>query len=59
MVGGVAAISTQLAVGNPTVYTTLPSLSWYLQGSPLGITGYVVRYKIGSNSTNWNLAIRN
>jgi hypothetical protein len=40
--------------GNPTVYTTLPTLSWYLEGSPLGITGYVVRYKIGSNSSNWN-----
>ncbi|MBK7265017.1 MAG: T9SS type A sorting domain-containing protein [Ignavibacteriales bacterium] len=40
--------------GNPTVYTTLPSLSWYLEGSPLGITGYVVRWKIGSNSSDWN-----
>ncbi len=57
VVGGVANGYPVLnwPVGNPTVYTTLPSLSWYLEGSPLGITGYVVRYKIGSNSSNWNL----
>lgn len=42
-------------VGNPTVYTTLPSLSWYLEGSSLGITGYVVKWKAGSNSANWSL----
>ena len=40
--------------GNPTVYTTLPTLTWYLEGSPLGITEYRVRWKIGSNSSNWN-----
>ncbi len=41
--------------GNPTVYTTMPTLSWYLEGSPLGVTGYVIRYKVGSNSSNWLL----
>jgi hypothetical protein len=57
VVGGVANGYPVLnwPVGNPTVYTTLPSLSWYLEGSSLGITGYVVRYKLGSNSSNWDL----
>ena len=40
--------------GNPTVYTTMPTLSWYLEGSPMGITEYEVRWKVGSNSSNWN-----
>lgn len=53
--GGVANGYPDLSwpTGNPTVYTTLPSLSWYLEGSPLGITEYVVRWKVGSNSSNW------
>lgn len=56
VVGGVANGYPVLnwPVGNPTVYTTLPSLSWYLEGSALGITGYIVRYKVGSNSGNWD-----
>ena len=41
--------------GNPTVYTTTPTLSWYLEGSPMGITGYLVRWKVGSNSSNWDV----
>ncbi len=54
--GGVANGYTVInwPAGNPTVYTTLPTLSWYLEGSPMGITGYVVRWKVGSNSSNWN-----
>lgn len=57
VVGGVANSYPVLnwPIGNPTVYTTLPSLSWYLEGSSLGITGYVVRYKIGTNSSNWDM----
>jgi hypothetical protein len=39
--------------GNPTVYTPTPTLYWYLEGSSLGLTKYVVRWKEGSNSTNW------
>lgn len=38
----------------PVVYTTTPELLWYLEGSSLGITGYVVRWKAGSNSSDWN-----
>ncbi|GMU89011.1 MAG: hypothetical protein AMXMBFR49_12190 [Chlorobiota bacterium] len=54
--GGVSNGYTVLnwPTGNPTVYSTMPTLSWYLEGSPMGITGYVVRWKVGSNSTNWN-----
>ncbi len=54
--GGVANGYTVLnwPTSNPTVYTTMPTLSWYLEGSPMGITGYVVRWKIGSNSSNWS-----
>ncbi len=54
--GGVANgyASLNWPTGNPTVYTTMPTLSWYLEGSPLGITEYEVRWKVGSNSSNWN-----
>ncbi|MCA0387620.1 MAG: T9SS type A sorting domain-containing protein [Bacteroidetes bacterium] len=54
--GGVANGFTVLnwPTGNPTVYTTTPTLSWYLEGSPMGITGYHVRWKTGSNSSNWD-----
>ncbi len=40
--------------GNPTVYTARPTLYWYLEGSSLGLTKYVVRYKAGSASSNWS-----
>ncbi len=39
--------------GNPTVYSARPTLYWYLEGSSLGLTKYVVRYKAGSASSNW------
>lgn len=38
----------------PVVYTTTPQLLWYLEGASLGISGYEVRWKAGSNSSNWN-----
>ncbi len=41
-------------VSNPTVYSSKPTLYWYLEGSSLGLTKYVVRYKAGSNSSNWS-----
>ncbi len=41
-------------VSNPTVYTAKPTLYWYLEGSSLGLTKYVVRYKAGSASGNWS-----
>ncbi len=37
-----------------TVYTATPSLYWYLEGSSLGLTKYTVRWKAGSNSSDWN-----
>ncbi len=40
--------------GNPTVYTPRPTLNWYLEGSSLGLTKYVVRWKAGSNSSDWS-----
>ncbi|PKL89178.1 MAG: hypothetical protein CVV23_06290, partial [Ignavibacteriae bacterium HGW-Ignavibacteriae-2] len=30
--------------GNPTLYTTQPSLYWYLEGQSLGLTGYKIKY---------------
>ncbi len=39
-------------VGNPTVYTTKPEISWFIQGSSLGLTDVVLRYKKGSTSTD-------
>ena len=41
-------------VGNPTVYTTKPTISWFIEGSQLGLTSVILRYKESSNSTNWN-----
>ena len=38
----------------PTVYTTTPTLSWYLEGSGTGITGYRVRYiKSATQPATW------
>ncbi|MGB9664345.1 MAG: T9SS type A sorting domain-containing protein [Ignavibacteria bacterium] len=39
--------------GGTVVYDNTPYLSWYLEGSPLGITGYVVKYKRSSPPANW------
>jgi hypothetical protein len=36
-----------------TVYTNHPTLSWYLEGSNLGITGYQVKYKKDSAPGDW------
>jgi hypothetical protein len=41
-------------VGNPTVYTTKPTINWFIEGSQLGLTDVVLRYKLGSNSSDWN-----
>ncbi len=37
-------------VGNPTIYSSKPTLSWYLNGSTNGITGYVVKYSTSSQT---------
>lgn len=58
VVGGVANASPvatwPIGAVPPTVYSNTPSLYWYLEGSTLGITGYIVRWKTGSNSTDWS-----
>jgi hypothetical protein len=44
-------------VGNPTVYTTTPTLYWYVSGSTLGITTYTVKVTTTTptnNTTFWN-----
>ena len=33
-------------INDLTVYTNTPTVSWYLEGSSLGITGYNVQYKL-------------
>ncbi len=40
-------------VSDPTIFTTQPTLSWYLQGPSLGLTGYVVKYKKDSAPADW------
>jgi len=40
-------------VGNPTVYTARPTLSWYIDGSTLGWSGFIVRWKEGSAPADW------
>lgn len=39
--------------GNPTIYTTTPMLNWYLNGSSVGLAGYIVKYKKGSAPGSW------
>ncbi len=36
-----------------TVYSYTPTVYWYLNGSSSGLTKYTVRWKAGSNSSNW------
>ncbi|MBU2483179.1 MAG: T9SS type A sorting domain-containing protein [Proteobacteria bacterium] len=41
-------------IGGTTVYTNRPTLSWYLEGSTLGITGYTVKYhQVAPATYNW------
>ncbi len=40
-------------IGGTTIYTNPPTLTWYLEGSTLGITGYNVKYKKTSAPANW------
>ena len=50
--GGVsgATVVASWPTGNPTVYTTKPTLSWYLNGSSAGLTGYRVKYSTSSQT---------
>lgn len=40
-------------IGNPTVYTDLPTLSWYVEGSTLGWSGYRVKWQANTAPANW------
>lgn len=40
-------------IGNPTMYTQNPTLRWYLDGSSLGIEGYIVKYSTADLSGSW------
>lgn len=41
-------------VGGQVVYTDTPTLYWYYEGSTSDLTGYIVRWRAGSNSPDWN-----
>ena len=41
-------------IGGVTVYANTPTLSWYLDGSRNNFTRYEVKWKAGSNSTDWS-----
>lgn len=42
-------------VSNPTVYTTKPTISWFIEGSQLGLTEVELRYKENSLPVDWSL----
>jgi len=50
--GGISSVNAVASwpTGNPTVYTNKPTLSWYLNGSSSGITGYKIKYSTSSQS---------
>ena len=41
-------------IGSPTLFTTQPTLLWYLEGPSLGVSGYVVKYKSTSAPADWS-----
>jgi len=56
VVGGVASVTAipSYPTDSLVIYTNQPTFSWYLNGSSLGLTKYTVRWKAGSNSSDWN-----
>ncbi|MBU0473799.1 MAG: T9SS type A sorting domain-containing protein [Bacteroidetes bacterium] len=42
-------------VSNPTVYTTKPTINWFIEGSQLGLTEVELRYKENSLPADWSL----
>ncbi|GJQ61483.1 MAG: hypothetical protein SCALA702_05360 [Melioribacteraceae bacterium] len=42
-------------VGNPTLYTSQPTLNWYMDGSTTGLSYFTVRWKVDNPSANWNI----
>lgn len=53
--GGVTSATTVLnfPVGDEIVYTERPTFSWYLDGSSLGIEGYVLKYSTTDYTGAW------
>jgi hypothetical protein len=52
--GGSSHTVASYPVSNPTVYSATPTLSWYVEGSTLGWTGYVVRWvEANTAPANW------
>lgn len=41
-------------IGGVTVYSNTPTLSWYLDGSRANFSKYHVKWKAGSNSSDWS-----
>jgi flagellar hook capping protein FlgD len=39
-------------VSNPTMYTTKPTINWFIEGSSLGLADVVLRYKEGTTTSN-------
>jgi hypothetical protein len=55
--GGSSYTVASYPVSNPTVYSATPTLSWYVEGSTLGWTGYVVRWvEANTAPTDWSNA---
>lgn len=58
VVGGASSYTVATwPVGNPTVYTDLPTVSWYVEGSTLGWSGYRVKWQANTAPANWATVI--
>lgn len=54
VVGGASSYTVATwPVGNPIVYTDLPTLSWYVEGSTSGWSGYRVKWQANTAPSNW------
>lgn len=54
VVGGLSSYTVATwPVGNPTIYTDLPTLSWYVEGSTLGWSGYRVKWQANTAPSDW------
>lgn len=54
IVGGASSYTVATwPVGNPLVYTDLPTLTWYVEGPTYGWAGYRVKWQANSAPANW------
>ena len=51
--GGTSYTVASYPVSNPTVYSATPTLSWYVEGSTLGWTGYIVKWQADTAPADW------